>query len=381
MRPALPPLTLRTARACALLATVWIVHPAQAQPAARPDVGQDVAIGAQAVYAQALPSVLQIQVEWTEATRQPADPEWAAFLQGLESKERRAHEAPSHKAAGTGLVWDTQGRVLTHTSALGDGRPEASRYQVRLGDGPRLPAHVLAVDKPSGLAVLQIDTPPPGLRPLARNETPQLQVGQAIFVVGSRPPLGILITGGLLGGVHRPLGQGIGERNALVLDAAIHAGNAGAPVLDDHGRLIGLVTGVYTNGSAGRNALGIAVAPEDLLRLVPRLISLGRITRARLGVGIGDADDDGTGFDATADATRPAAPPGLLIASVEPQGPAARAGLRSGQQERITAINGQPIRQFQSLLLAMETYAPGDTCTLDIWSPAGSRQVRVTLGE
>jgi 2-alkenal reductase len=224
-----------------------------------------------------------------------------------------------------------------------------------------------------------------------------LQVGQRVIAIGN--PFGLTgsMTVGIVSGVGRTLPSGIftesgGFSNPLIIqtDAAINPGNSGGPLLDSHGRVIGV--NVAIRSSSGVNSgVGFAVPVDTVKRVVPQIIETGEVAYPYLGV------SGQTQFSMGELALEFDLPvtEGVLITAVTPGSAADQAGLRGGEQEVsfrgvdlllggdiIVAIDGNPIRDFDELLGYLVTYTSvGQEITLTIVRDGETLEVPVTLGE
>jgi 2-alkenal reductase len=182
------------------------------------------------------------------------------------------------------------------------------------------------------------------------------------------------VTVGVVSALNRSLG-GNAPEGLIQTDAAINSGNSGGPLINLRGEVVGINTLVVRGGglgSAPAEGLGFAVPGSIAKRVSEQLIANGKVVYPFLGVRFGTIDamlalDNNLPVNA-----------GALIASVEPGGPAARAGLRSG--DIVTKVNGKPIGPGQSLRALLLEYKPGDVVTLDVLRNGDQLSLDVTLG-
>jgi len=233
---------------------------------------------------------------------------------------------------------------------------------VWLASGDQLEAEIVGVAPNYDLAVIrpkQKRALPP---PIAVASSASLKVGQSSFAIGSPWGLDQSLTTGVISGLRRdlPTTRGHEVTNMIQTDAAVYPGNSGGPLLDSAGRLIGVITISYRL-DAPNTALGFAIPSDSVSRVVPELISKGRIPTA--GIGIVPADEATTmraGID------------GVLIARVRSGSPAERAGLRGANAETraqgdiITAADGIPMRSLFDLTNQLERVGIGHTIELTV---------------
>ncbi|MFO1286610.1 MAG: PDZ domain-containing protein [Rubrivivax sp.] len=162
-------------------------------------------------------------------------------------------------------------------------------------------------------------------------------------------------------------------------DAAINPGNSGGPLLDSAGRLIGVNTAIASPSGASAG-IGFAIPVDEVNRIVPRLIRDGRFVRPTLAITAGlPSLQRALGL-----------PRGVAIIGLGANGPAMRAGLqpfRRGSQrgeiiagDVITAVDGEPVNDFDELLTQLEHRQPGQSVTLTLWRAGQTRRQAVQLG-
>ena len=284
-------------------------------------------------------------------------------------------EVPS-KGAGSGSVIDRQGRILTNYHVI-DG---AKQIQVTLFDGTNYQAQVVGVDPDTDIAVLKISAPADMLFPVVFGNSSNLLVGQKVFAIGN--PFGFerTLSTGIISSLNRSLPAKRTQRiikSIIQIDAAINPGNSGGPLLDSHGMMIGMNTAIAS--STGESAgVGFAIPVGTIARVVPQLIQNGHIIRPEPGIGQVQLTDKG-----------------LRILTLDPGGPAAKAGLQPPKVERkrqgpfvyetvnletadiITAVDGKPVRSRDDFLDITEGKKPGDQVVLSILR--AGKQIQVPL--
>ncbi len=289
---------------------------------------------------------------------------------------RNAYDVPS--GSGSGFVWDELGHVVTNNHVIAG----ASRAIVRLADGRAFSARLVGRAPEHDLAVLHIGVGAGQPAPISLGTSKDLRVGQNVFAIGNPFGLDWTMTTGIVSALNRQLpGDGGPPIRGLVqTDAAINPGNSGGPLLDSAGRLIGVNTAIFSpsGGSAG---IGFAVPVDTVNRVVPQLIARGRYAPPRLGIR----------FDPRVDAAlAPRGGPGVLVLGVDPEGPAARAGLvparvtpdgRIVAGDRIMGLGDTRIDDASDLLAALEGYRPGVTVDVHILRGDQRLRVAITLGE
>jgi 2-alkenal reductase len=263
------------------------------------------------------------------------------------------------RGAGTGVIVDKSGLVVTNQHVVGD----EDGVQVIFSDGRRSVGRVLGRDKDQDLAVVQIDGEMPGVADLG--DSSLVAVGEPVLAIGSA--LGDYqgtVTFGIVSGLDRKLPSGNpGVSGLIQTDAALNHGNSGGPLFNYAGQVIGINTAVVrTSGNPGESAegLGFAIPINRVRTFVNQLVGRGTAPRPDLGVSYtGDAG-------------------GATVREVLANSAAARGGLREG--DVITAVNGDKVSDTADLKDVLGRYQPGDEIELTFTRAGKEQKVRVTLG-
>jgi putative serine protease PepD len=262
-------------------------------------------------------------------------------------------------AAGSGSVIDGQGRILTAAHVVAG----ASSIKVSFQDGTTRTARVLGADQSTDIALLKVDPSGLTLHPLALGSSKSLSVGDPLAVIGDPFQYSRSLSTGVVSGLDRTIGatNGFSIAHAIQTDASLNPGNSGGPVLDARGRLVGIADQIATGGAQSSSGVGFAV-PIDLVKSELSQLERGaQVNHAYLGVGTGGAGDG----------------KGALVGSVESGGPAAAAGLRSG--DVVTAFDGSPIQGSNDLVAAITSHRPGDRVKLTVRRGSATNDLTVTL--
>lgn len=280
------------------------------------------------------------------------------------------------------MVIDRVGHVLTNFHVV-DG---AREIRVTLFDGETYDARLVGGDPDTDVAVLKIEAPADSLFPVVFGNSTTLLVGQRVFAIGNPFGLERTLCTGIISSLNRSLPGRRGHRSLrsiIQIDAAINPGNSGGPLLDSHGRMIGMNTAIAskTGESAG---VGFAIPINTITRVVPQLVQNGRVRRSDSGIARVYQTDRG-----------------LLIATLVPGGPAERAGLlgpkiRKEQKRQgpfvyesqtidraaadmIVAVDGQPTKTADDFLAAIEAKQPGDQVVITVVRGGQQKQVPLRL--
>jgi S1-C subfamily serine protease len=310
--------------------------------------------------------------------------------------------APRQAGAGSGFIADEQGHIVTNNHVVED----ADRLEVTLEDARTVPARLVGRDPRADLAVIQVDVPRDQLKVARLGDSSQVQIGEMAIAIGNPFGLERTVTAGIVSGrravVEEPGGAPIpGQQgavpglliNAIQTDASINPGNSGGPLFNARGEVIGINTLILSPGAqgglGGNIGIGFAIPIDYAKRIVPELIAKGRYAHPFMGVSTQEITEI-----IAREANLPVRE-GLLVAQVDPGTPAARAGLRGGTRGQdarsrrvslggdiITAIDGQPLRRPEQLLVYLETQkSVGDTVTLSVARDGQTLQVQVQLAE
>jgi S1-C subfamily serine protease len=273
------------------------------------------------------------------------------------------------EGTGSGFVYDTQGHIVTNNHVI----QGADQVNVLLADGTSLAATVIGADSYYDLAVLHIDVPADVLTPLELGDSKQLQVGQTVAAIGNPFGLERTLTTGIISALGRQLetSQGAVIGRAIQTDAAINPGNSGGPLLDMHGRVVGINTAI-NSPSGGSVGIGFAVPSDVIERVVPILISNGHYPHASLDMTLVEL---GTELPSSGYSVQH----GLLIAQIIPGSAGERAGLQAASVFRqrgrllirggdvIVAVDGHAVGSRSDLLIYLEEqHKPGDQVTVTI---------------
>ena len=277
------------------------------------------------------------------------------------------------QGTGSGFIWDRQGRIVTNFHVISD----ASRLEVTLADHSTWKASLVGAAPDRDLAVLQITAPASKLQPIAVGESNNLLVGQKVFAIGNPFGLDQTLTTGVVSALGREITAVTGRtiHDVIQTDAAINPGNSGGPLLDSAGRLIGVNTAIYSPSGAS-SGIGFAVPVGEVNRVVPQIISKGKVLRPGLGLTLANRSLTGDlGLE------------GVLVLKVVSGSAAEQAGLRGTSQvgdglvlgDIILAVNGRKVTDYDSLRDEIERYEVGASVLLTLLRDEATAEVSVQL--
>ncbi len=268
------------------------------------------------------------------------------------------------RGLGSGFIIDAAGLIVTNHHVI-DGADELS---VRLSDGTVLSATLKGDDAPTDLALIALDEPPQGLKAVELGDSDALRVGDCAVAIGDPFGLELTVTRGLISAKGREITDQPYDQ-FLQTDAAINPGNSGGPLFDLDGRVVGINTAIV----ASAQGIGFAVPVNMLKALIPELKTRGRVVRGYLGIASQTLTPD------LAAALQTDAEQGALVAQVERDSPAQKAGLRTG--DLIVAVQSEPIDGASALSRAIAARSPGTKVEIAFWRGGKQRRVEVELGE
>jgi len=279
----------------------------------------------------------------------------------------------SRRALGSGFIVDSRGYIITNNHVV----DKADKIYVKLstdpdggpGDNGR-PAHVVGVDKDTDIAVIKIDTKEP-LPTIKLGNSDGAQVGDWVLAVGSPFALAKTVTAGIVSAKNRAIeGNPSQFQRFIQTDAAINPGNSGGPLVDMTGSVIGMNTAIYTQ-SAGSEGVGFAMPSNTIINVYNMLIGPEhKVIRGSIGISFQPA------FSAAVTREYGFSNGGVMIASVDPSAPAAKAGLKP--DDVIVSIDGRSIKDGDELVEDISSRKVGSTVQLG-YLRNGQKQT-VTVG-
>ncbi|HET6594914.1 MAG TPA: trypsin-like peptidase domain-containing protein [Anaerolineales bacterium] len=329
----------------------------------------------------------------------PADPaEMGSTLEALYQQVLPGVVAiQTNQAEGSGFVIDNEGHVVTNQHVV----EGVNDVEIAFASGFRAHGTVIGSDSDADIAVIKVDAPADQIHPLALGDSNTLNVGEQVVAIGNPFGLSGTMTLGIVSGLGRTQvahidpesGGRFSIADIIQTDAAINPGNSGGPLFNLNGEVIGVNRSILTEtfneltGNAVNSGVGFSISINLVKRILPYLIRDGRYEYPYLGISsmneLSLQAIEALGLDTYT---------GAYVTRVEPGGPAEQAGIRGGTQptslenlqaggDVITAIDGQPVPTFDSLLAYLTTNkSPGDTAVLTVLRDGQTMDVTVTLG-
>ncbi|MCJ7830774.1 MAG: trypsin-like peptidase domain-containing protein, partial [Desulfobacterales bacterium] len=270
------------------------------------------------------------------------------FDRGSERRQKRS-------SLGSGVIIDGQrGFILTNAHVI----VKTDAVTVTLQDGRELQAQVVGADAESDLAVLRVDAQDP-LPSVAMGSSDDLMIGETVIAIGNPFGFSHTVTTGVISARNRSIKtEDMIFHDFIQIDASINPGNSGGPLLNINGELIGINTAIY----AKAQGIGFAIPIHKARRIVADLIAHGEVIVPWIGLVVQDLDAKLAQYLALPDNH------GVLIQSVDPGSPAAKAGVHDG--DVLLAIGEEDISSQTDYLRVLKGHAVGETLTLKLWRNA-----------
>jgi serine protease Do len=267
------------------------------------------------------------------------------------------------RSLGSGFVIDPGGFILTNNHVV----EKADAIEVKLSDGSTYEAKVVGKDPRTDIALIRIK-PDKALPVLRLGESQAARVGEWVLAIGNPFGLGGTVTQGIISATGRVIGAGPYD-NFLQTDASINPGNSGGPLVNMRGEVIGVNTAIV----AGGQGIGFATPIDMAKEVLPQLKAKGYVTRGWLGVAIQEVTPE------LAKSFGLKEPKGALVADVTAGGPAAKAGIQSG--DVITSFNGKEIKEMGELPRLVGATPVGQKAPLTVMRNGKQLNLTVEVGE
>lgn len=295
----------------------------------------------------------------------PSDPAFEIFRRFFPQAPGGIQQQPENRSLGSGFIISGDGFVMTNAHVI-DGADEVT---VKLLDKREFRAKVIGADKRTDVALLKIEAS--GLPAVRMGDSSQLKPGEWVVAIGS--PFGFehSVTAGIVSAKGRALPQ---ENYVpfIQTDVAINPGNSGGPLFNLKGEVVGINSQIFSR-SGGFMGISFAIPIDLAMDIQQQLRSRGRASHGRMGVSIQEVTRD------MAESFGLSKAGGALVNSVEPNGPAARAGIEPG--DVILRFEGKPISASSDLPRLVGLARPGTRAQVDLWRKGQTRSVTVTIGE
>jgi len=326
------------------------------------------------------PSVVNIRTMQKVSSRQqsagPGDEEMLEFFRrfglpmpNLPKQAPRSNRPPAEeevpRGVGSGFIFSQDGLIMTNAHVV-DGADEVF---VTLTDKREFKAKIIGADKRSDVALLKIEAT--GLTPVKSGDVGRLKVGEWVMAIGS--PFGFenTVTAGIVSAKQRYTDD-TDYLPFIQTDVAINPGNSGGPLINMRGEVVGINSQIYSR-SGGFMGISFSIPMDEAVRVVEQLRSQGRVSRGRIGVGIGPVSKE------LAESLGLAKAQGALVTSVEAGAPADKAGVEPG--DIILRFNGKLIEKSIDLPRIVGEIKPGTKASLTLQRRGATKELSVTIAE
>ncbi|NTU53326.1 MAG: DegQ family serine endoprotease [Chlorobiaceae bacterium] len=267
---------------------------------------------------------------------------------------------------GSGVIVSEDGYILTNNHVI----DQADAVSVMTADNRKFTAKIVGKDPRTDLAVLKISAT--GLNPIAIGDSDRLRVGEWVIAIGS--PLGENLARTVTQGIVSAKGRvnvGVADyENFIQTDAAINPGNSGGALVNIGGELVGINTAIASR-TGGFEGIGFAVPSNMAYRVYSSLVKNGKVVRGYLGVTIQDVDEN------IAKGMQLKSTEGVLVGTVMQDGPAAKAGLKTG--DVILEFGGKRVNGSAELRNEIASMSPGSEAVVKISREGSIRSMTVRL--
>jgi serine protease Do len=342
--------------------TMGLLSQAHAQAVSKP-------VGFADIVARVKPAVISVRVRIATgrrakdgSTESPLDRFFRRF--GAPDDQPNPRGRGVVTGQGSGFFVSADGYAVTNFHVV----DRSETVEVTTDDGRVFPAKVIGADQRSDIALIKVDGA--GTLPFVRFSETTPRIGDWVIAVGNPFGLGGTVTAGIVSANGRDIGAGPYD-DFIQIDAAVNRGNSGGPTFDVDGNVIG-VNAAIVSPSGGSVGIAFAIPAETAKAVITQLKDKGKVTRGWIGVQIQDVTPD------IADGLGLGASRGALVAEPQPDGPAGRAGIESG--DVVVGVNGKEIGDSRELARLVSSMSPGASVTLAVVHRGQERSVNVTLG-
>jgi len=278
-------------------------------------------------------------------------------------QERNPNEEAQPRGVGSGFIVSTDGLIMTNAHVV-DG---ADELVVTLPDKREFKARVVGADKRTDVAVVKIEAN--GLSAVKIGDVGRLKVGEWVMAIGSPFGLENTVTAGIVSAKKRDTGDFL---PFIQTDVAINPGNSGGPLINMRGEVVGINSQIYSR-SGGFQGISFAIPIDEAVRVSDQLRSSGRVTRGRIGVQIDQVSKE------VAESLGLGQPKGAFVRGVEPNSPAAKAGLEPG--DIILKFDGRDIEKSVDLPRLVGNMRPGSKSVVTVFRRGSQRELSITVAE
>jgi serine protease Do len=266
---------------------------------------------------------------------------------------------------GSGFFISADGFAVTNNHVV----VSADKVEVTTDEGKTYTAKVIGTDARTDLALIKVEG---GSNfPFAKLSDSKPRIGDWVLAVGNPFGLGGTVTAGIVSASGRDIGNGPYD-DFIQIDAPVNKGNSGGPAFDVSGEVMGVNTAIYSP-SGGSVGIAFSIPASTVKSVIAQLKDKGTVSRGWIGVQIQPVTSD------IADSLGLKKAEGALVAEPQANGPAAKAGIESG--DVITAVNGETVKDARELARTIGGLAPGNAVKLNVLHKGQDKVINLTLGQ
>lgn len=277
--------------------------------------------------------------------------------------QQQQRERVVPRGVGSGFIISDDGYILTNNHVVAD----ANDIFVTLTDGKEYKASVIGRDERTDVALIKIEAK--SLPPLSIGDPGTLKKGEWVVAIGSPFGLDSTVTVGVVSAINRDTGDYL---PFIQTDVAVNPGNSGGPLLNLHGEVVGMNSQIVSR-SGGFMGISLAIPIDEVMQVVEQLKEHGKVTRGRIGVQITQVDEGVAKALGLEDGK------GALVSAVEPDGPAAKAGILSG--DVILKFGDRRVEQMSDLPRIVGAVKPGTEVPVEVWRKGKPLTLKATVEE
>jgi serine protease Do len=272
-------------------------------------------------------------------------------------------DSEQDSGVASGFILTADGYVMTNAHVVDD----ADTIYVTLTDKRELKAKLIGYDERTDVAIVKVSAT--NLPAVTIGDSAKVRVGEWVVAIGSPFGLENTVTAGIVSSKSRDTGDYL---PFIQTDVAVNPGNSGGPLINMQGEVIGINSQIYSR-TGGFMGISFAIPIDEAMRVGDQLRATGKVTRGRIAVAIGEVTKD------VADSLGLPKAAGAMVGSVDPGGPADKAGVQAG--DIILKFNGRPVDVATDLPRMVGDTKPGTRATLTIWRKGQTRDLSVVIAE
>jgi Do/DeqQ family serine protease len=353
----------------ALLVTAALAISAPASAQLPAEVGGAPVPSLAPIVKKAAPAVVNIATRGTVREQRPRNPllEDPFFRRFFDVPEMGPRER-QFQSAGSGVIVDAKnGYIITNAHVI----ENADEITVTLLDDRQLKAKIVGRDKPSDVAVLQVEAK--NLTQMALADSSKAEVGDFVLAIGNPFALNHTVTSGIISALGRSDNNPESYQDFIQTDAPINPGNSGGALVNLRGELVGINTAIFS-GSGGNIGIGFAIPSNMVKAVMDQLIRYGEVKRGVLGVQLANQFTPEIAESLGLENAR-----GALVSQVIEGSAADKAGIKAG--DVITSINGRSIANGTELRNAIGLLRIGEKVELGLIRDGKPRRVTAVIAE